>query len=74
MSLHTVVAALRGLGGVAPPMLLVGCQPEFVGERTGLSAAMQRAVPHAVALIERTVTRSLGRPSHAPQDAVEEAV
>ena len=74
MSLQTVVAALRGLGGEAPPMLLVGCQPEFVGERRGLSAAMQQAVPHAVALIERTIARSLGRRSHAPEDAVEEAV
>lgn len=74
MSLQTVVAALRGLGGEVPPMLLVGCQPAFVGERMGLSPAVQQAVPHAVALVERTVARSLERQSYAADDAVEEAV
>jgi hydrogenase maturation protease len=74
MSLHTVVAALRSLGGEVPPMLLLGCQPEFVGERMGLSPAVQQAVPHAIALVERTVACSLERQSYAAADAVEDAL
>jgi hydrogenase maturation protease len=59
MSLQTVIAALRGLGGEVPPMLLVGCQPEFMGERMGLSPAVQEAVTGAVALVERAVMKAL---------------
>ena len=72
MSLQTVIAALRGLGGEVPPILLVGCQPAFVGERMGLSAAVQDAVPRAVALVERTVATSLRHTSHAAEGAAEE--
>src|SRR5262245_14948362 len=59
MSLATVLVAVRGLGGDLPPLLLIGCQPEFIGERMGLSAIVQRAVPRAVELVERTITRLL---------------
>src|SRR5262245_45408207 len=59
MSLATVLTAVRGLGGDLPPLLLIGCQPEFVGERMGLSPIVQRAVPRAVELVERTITRLL---------------
>jgi len=74
MSLHTVVAALRGLGGEVPAMLLVGCQPEFVGERMGLSQTVQDAVPHAGALVERTIARSQERHGYAAASAAKEAV
>src|SRR5262249_52812579 len=56
MNLPSVIAALRGLGGRVPPVLVVGCQPEFIGERMGLSPVVQAAVPGAVELVERTVT------------------
>jgi hydrogenase maturation protease len=72
MSLQTVIAALRGLGGEVPPLLLVGCQPEFVGERMGLSPAVQEAVAGAVALVERTVAKAIGRHSYAAEPAAEE--
>ena len=73
MNLASVIAALRGLGGEVPPLLLVGCQPEFVGERPGLSPVVQAAVPHAVDLVERTVNRLIaGRTNHAAESAAEE--
>jgi hydrogenase maturation protease len=72
MSLQTVLAALRGLGGEVPPILLIGCQPEFVGERMGLSPAVQEAVAGAVALVERTIAKTLGRHSFAADSAAEE--
>ena len=72
MSLQAVIAALRGLGGEVPPILLVGCQPEFVGERMGLSAAVQEAVPGAVALVERAVAKTMRRQDYAAEGAAEE--
>jgi hydrogenase maturation protease len=72
MSLQTVIASLRGLGGEVPPILLVGCQPEFVGERMGLSPAVQEAVAGAVALVERTITKAIRHHNYAAESAVEE--
>jgi hydrogenase maturation protease len=75
MTLETVIASLRGLGGEVPPILLIGCQPEFIGERMGLSPVVQRAVPRAVALVESTIVRTIeGRPSSAAKDAAEETM
>ena len=75
MTLETVIASLRGLGGEVPPILLIGCQPEFIGERMGLSPVVQRAVPRAVALVESTIVRTIeGRPSSAANDVAEETV
>jgi hydrogenase maturation protease len=73
MSLATVITALRGLGGTVPPLLLVGCQPEFVGERMGLTPIVQDAVPRAVALVERTIaTLIAGHSINAAAPAAEE--
>jgi hydrogenase maturation protease len=76
MTLATVIASLRGLGGEVPPILLVGCQPQFIGERMGLSPVVQRAVPRAVALVESTIVRTIeGRQdSGAAKDVAEETV
>ena len=63
MNLATVVDALRGLGGEVPPVLLVGCQPAFIGEEMGLSPTVASAVPAAVALIERTIARLIAEQS-----------
>ncbi|HEY7371603.1 MAG TPA: hydrogenase maturation protease [Polyangia bacterium] len=57
MNLTTVLTAVRNLGAQMPPVLLVGCQPEFIGERMGLSPTVEGAVPRAVALVEATITR-----------------
>lgn len=66
MNLETVLGTLHNLGGEAPPLLLVGCQPAFVGEAIGLSPAVQEAVPRAVALVEETIARLMGEPVGRP--------
>ena len=60
MSIVTVVTAAWTLGGKSPPILLVGCEPHFVGERMGLSPVVRRAVPKAEDLIRGTIARWLG--------------
>jgi hydrogenase maturation protease len=51
----TVFASLEALGGVAPRTVVIGCQVTDVGDGIGLSAAVQAAVPEAVAAVEATV-------------------
>ena len=60
MSITTVVTAAWTLGGKSPPILLVGCEPQFIGERMGLSAVVKSAVPKAEDLIRGTIARWLG--------------
>ncbi|HLK93734.1 MAG TPA: hydrogenase maturation protease [Polyangia bacterium] len=66
LSIDTVVTACWTLGGKAPPMLLIGCEPDFVGDRTGLSAAVTAALPRAEQLVRATVGRWMGRPAGQP--------
>ena len=70
MSITTVVTAAWTLGGKSPPILLVGCEPEFVGERMGLSAVVKRAVPKAEDLIRGTIARWLGSAAGQPIGAM----
>jgi hydrogenase maturation protease len=58
-NLSTVMAALRTLGGTPPPVLLVGCEPESVEERIGLSPAVARALPGAAQMVREAVTHHL---------------
>lgn len=51
-----VLMMARGLGVLPPRLLLVGCQPadvDTLGE--SLTPAVERAVPHAVETVQRTV-------------------
>jgi hydrogenase maturation protease len=66
MSMTTVVTAAWTLGGKAPPILLVGCEPEFVGERMGLSVAVKSALAKTEDLIHGTVARWLGNGAGQP--------
>ena len=60
MNIDTVVTALWTLGGKRPPILLVGCEPSFIGERMGLSAVAKRALPKVIDLVRATTDRWLG--------------
>lgn len=51
----TVFANLRALGGTIPRTIVVGCEVVDVSDGIGLSAAVQAAVPEAVAAVESTV-------------------
>lgn len=44
----SVFASVKGLGGTLPPTVVVGCEPADVGERIGLSPAVQAAVEPTV--------------------------
>ena len=66
LGIDTVVTAVWTLGGKSPPILLVGCEPDFVGERMGLSAAVTGALPKAEGLVRATVSRWLGSAAGQP--------
>ena len=51
MSPATVLGTLAGLGGSVGRVLVVGCEPESIGERMGLSDVVAAAVEPAVALV-----------------------
>jgi hydrogenase maturation protease len=51
----TVFASLRALGGVAPRTVVIGCEVADVADGIGLSAAVQKAIPDAVAAVESAV-------------------
>lgn len=51
----TVFASLRALGGTPPRTIVVGCEVADVGERIGLSDAVQGAIPEAVSAVESAV-------------------
>jgi len=61
MNLETVIAAVRSLGGQPPPIMVVGCEPAFIGERMGLSPVVERALPRATALVRKTIAEELGK-------------
>ncbi len=46
-----VLASLADLGGRLPPTYVVGCRPGDVGERIGLSAEVEAAIPEAMAMV-----------------------
>jgi len=48
MAPHSVLATVGSLGGRLPPTVLVGCEPEDVGEGLGLTPAVAAAVRPAV--------------------------
>jgi hydrogenase maturation protease len=56
MNLPIVFAALRELGGVLPPLLVVGCEPQTIEPGIGLSATVRAAVPAAAKLIRDLIT------------------
>ena len=52
MAPDAVLASLETLGGRLPPTVLVGAQIADIGDRIGLSDAMENAVPEAVEAIQ----------------------
>jgi len=55
MDLQNVFAFVRMLGGAAPPITIVGCEPESTEEGIGLSPAVAGAVDAGAALVRRLV-------------------
>lgn len=61
MSPDAVLATVAELGGHVPRVMVVGCQPEDVTARMGLSEPVADAVERAVSLVQEVVA-ALGRP------------
>ncbi|MGY4103062.1 hydrogenase maturation protease [Nocardia sp. R16R-3T] len=57
MNPEAVFAAVRALGGVVPPTVVVGCQVDSVAEGIGLSSAVAAAVDPAAAEVARIAAR-----------------
>ncbi len=57
MNLLIVSSAVQQLGGVMPPTLVVGCEPDTMDPGIGLSDSVARAVPGAIELIRDLITR-----------------
>jgi hydrogenase maturation protease len=62
MDLLNVFAFMRVLGGSAPQMTLVGCEPGATDEEMGLSEAVERAIEPALTVVRRLVDESLAAP------------
>jgi hydrogenase maturation protease len=62
MDLANVFALLKMLGGEAPPILIVGCEPATVEEGLGLSPTVANAVEAALPLVRRVAQQVLDRP------------
>jgi hydrogenase maturation protease len=61
----TVFASLRGLGGVPPPTVVVGCEPADLSEGMGLSQPVADAVdPTVEQVLLLAAERARGRPDH----------
>lgn len=59
MDLENVFAFVRTLGGVAPPITIVGCEPTGSFEEIGLTEAVRGAVAPAVELVQRLVAEAI---------------
>lgn len=59
MDLENVFAFLRVIGGEAPPITLVACEPSKIVETMGLSRPVRAAVVPAADLVRRLLTETL---------------
>ena len=66
MDLENVFSFVRMLGGEAPPITLVGCEPSAADEEIGLTEPIRNAVRPAIALVRRLIIGA-AQPPDAPQ-------
>ncbi|HWV37272.1 MAG TPA: hydrogenase maturation protease [Vulgatibacter sp.] len=59
MDVHAVFTQVRAMGGMLPPVRIVGCQPAFLGERMGLSPPVEAAIEPAAALVHKILLDEL---------------
>jgi hydrogenase maturation protease len=63
MDLQNVFAFVKTLGACAPPVEIVGCEPQTVDEGIGLSGPVAAAVEPAAALVRTLIARALSAPA-----------
>ena len=61
MDPELVLGMLESLGGRVDRVLIVGCEPETIEERMGLSESVARAVPDAARLVVELVEQERSR-------------
>jgi hydrogenase maturation protease len=62
MDLQNVFAFVRMIGGEAPPITIVGCEPSTADEEILLTQPVRDAVAPAAELVRRLVADALARP------------
>jgi hydrogenase maturation protease len=67
MDLSQVFAFAYALGGVTPPITIVGCEPAAIDEGIGLSPPVASAVEQAVALVRRLIGARSAEAAHRQQ-------
>jgi len=65
MDVQNVFAFVRTLGGSAPPVEIVGCEPFDTGEGIGLSEPVAAAIEPAVELVRRRIAHALSVLPHS---------
>jgi hydrogenase maturation protease len=55
ITVSSVLATLRALGGTPPRTRLVGCEPAFVGAAMELSPIVAASVPRAVTMVREAM-------------------
>jgi hydrogenase maturation protease len=60
MDVQNVFAHVRALGGEAPPVTIVGCEPQTTETGMDLSEPVRRSVDAAAALVRRLVDEAIG--------------
>lgn len=76
MDPELVLGMVDSLGGKVDRVVIVGCEPESIEERMGLSDVVAAAIPNAVTMITELIERDLTRSSErdaAAQAATKEA-
>jgi hydrogenase maturation protease len=61
MNPGAVLGMLQALGGVPGRVLIVGCEPESVEERMGLSASVEGAVSEAVRFVREIIEQRVSK-------------
>lgn len=57
LDLQSILSLLLELGGIAPPMRVVACEPASLDDGVGLSTCVQAAVEPAAATISRLIAQ-----------------
>jgi hydrogenase maturation protease len=73
ITVSSVLATLRALGGTPPRTRLVGCEPAFVGGAMELSPVVAASVPRALAMVREAMREERRDEAYRMADAYPEA-
>jgi hydrogenase maturation protease len=73
ITVSSVLATLRALGGTPPRTRLVGCEPAFVGAAMELSPVVAASVPRALTMVREAMREERRDETHRMANAQPEA-